>query len=125
MYELEILPCIFCCRPVLRKKLFQRTQNQSERRAEFVAHVGKEFCFGSVNLRQGFSASTLLLISAGIRNDHSYSVGKLFAKAAIVFINRQSWTCSNDDDSNRRFSTSRNNRPCQRRFWRFRIRSAR
>ena len=45
--------------PKLRLEILERSEHQGERRAELVAHVGKECCLGAVDLSQGHSAFAL------------------------------------------------------------------
>ena len=75
------------------------TEDQAQRRAEFVADIRKENCLGAIDFRQRLGALTLLLVGARARNVRGNLRRGEIEEAVVLVVKPQPRTDSGDQKS--------------------------
>ena len=76
------------CRQFFRmpQRVFQRTQHQGERRAEFMADVGEKGGLGAIDLSQRFGAAAFLLVRLRVGDCRADLSGDQLHEAGIIVV---------------------------------------
>src|SRR5215470_1096532 len=83
----------------LRESFFQWSKHQRERRAKFVAHVGKERGLHAIEFGQGFGATTFFFVSARVGNGRRDLAGCEFNETLVRVVEAASWTQARNEET--------------------------
>ena len=83
----------------LREELLDRRQQKRERRAELMAHIGKELRLGAVDLRELLGALPLGRVGFGVGNSSGDLPGNQAEEAAVARVKLAEWVEGRDENA--------------------------